>query len=103
MNSYWRQLTHALRSWNQMIVTMATVLCWQSDAQPLWPERRRHDPRNGHRSTGAVIPGASIHVVNQATGIAVDTKSNNVGFYQVPATLHGHLRGNDHCAGHEDV
>ncbi len=35
-------------------------------------------------SSGAVLPGASIHVVNQATGVAVDTKSNNVGFYQVP-------------------
>jgi hypothetical protein len=35
-------------------------------------------------ATGAVIPGASIHVVNSATGVAVNTKSNNVGFYQVP-------------------
>lgn len=35
-------------------------------------------------STGAVIPGASIHVVDQATSVAADTKSNNVGFYQVP-------------------
>ena len=35
-------------------------------------------------SSGAVLPGASIHVVNQATGVAVDTKTNNVGFYQVP-------------------
>ena len=35
-------------------------------------------------STGAVIPGASIHVVNQGTGIAADTKSNAVGFYEFP-------------------
>jgi len=27
-------------------------------------------------STGAVIPGASIHVVNKATNVATDTKSN---------------------------
>lgn len=39
--------------------------------------------------TGAVIPGASIHVVNQATGVATDTKSNNVGFYQVPSLFTG--------------
>jgi hypothetical protein len=39
--------------------------------------------------TGAVIPGASIHVVNQATGIAANTKSNNAGFYQVPALFTG--------------
>jgi Carboxypeptidase regulatory-like domain len=34
--------------------------------------------------TGAVIPGASVHVVNQATGFAIDSKTNKVGFYQVP-------------------
>lgn len=40
-------------------------------------------------STGAVIPGASIHVVNLATGVSVDTKSNKVGFYQVPSLFTG--------------
>jgi len=40
-------------------------------------------------STGAVIPGAIIHVVNQGTNIAVDTKSNAVGFYQVPDLFTG--------------
>lgn len=35
-------------------------------------------------STGAVIQGASIHIVNQATNVASDTKSNDVGFYVVP-------------------
>jgi hypothetical protein len=39
--------------------------------------------------TGAVIPGALIHVINQGTGVAIDTKSNNVGFYQVPALFTG--------------
>jgi hypothetical protein len=33
--------------------------------------------------TGAVIPEAAIHVVNNATSVAADTKSNKVGFYQV--------------------
>ncbi len=40
-------------------------------------------------STGAVIPGAKIHVVNQATNVATDTISNGVGFYQVPALFAG--------------
>ncbi len=40
-------------------------------------------------STGAVIPGAAIHVVNTATGVAVDAKSNSVGFYQVPDLFTG--------------
>jgi hypothetical protein len=40
-------------------------------------------------STGAVIPNALIHVVNVATNVATDTKSNAVGFYQVPALFTG--------------
>jgi Carboxypeptidase regulatory-like domain len=40
-------------------------------------------------STDAMIPGASIHVVNQATGVASDTKTNAVGFYQVPGLFAG--------------
>jgi hypothetical protein len=41
-------------------------------------------------STGAAIPGASIHVVNDATAVATDTRSNGVGFYQVPELFAGH-------------
>lgn len=40
-------------------------------------------------SSGAVIPGASIHVANTATSVATDTKSNGVGFYQVPELFTG--------------
>lgn len=40
-------------------------------------------------ATGAVIPGAAIHVVNQATGVASDTKTNDVGFYEVPGLFTG--------------
>jgi len=40
-------------------------------------------------STGAVIPGASIHVVQQATNAVSDTKANSVGFYQVPNLFTG--------------
>jgi hypothetical protein len=39
--------------------------------------------------TGAVIPGASVHVVNKDTGVAIDTKSNAVGFYEVPELFTG--------------
>ena len=41
-------------------------------------------------ATGAVIPGASIHVVNDATGVATDAKSNGAGFYQAPDLFTGH-------------
>ncbi len=40
-------------------------------------------------SAGAAIPGASIHVTNQATGVSSDTKTNKVGFYQVPDLFTG--------------
>ncbi|HVU45187.1 MAG TPA: TonB-dependent receptor [Terracidiphilus sp.] len=40
-------------------------------------------------STGAVLPNANIHVVNSATNVAVNTRSNNVGFYQVPSLFTG--------------
>jgi hypothetical protein len=39
--------------------------------------------------TGAVIPGAAVKVLNQATGVAVDTQTNAVGFYQVPELFTG--------------
>ncbi len=39
--------------------------------------------------TGAVIPGAAVHVVNQATNVATATKANGVGFYEVPALFTG--------------
>lgn len=38
---------------------------------------------------GALIPGASIHVVNQETNVAINTKANSVGFYQVPGLFTG--------------
>ncbi len=40
-------------------------------------------------ATGAVIPSAKIHVLNQATDVATDTMSNRVGFYQVPGLFTG--------------
>ena len=40
-------------------------------------------------ATGAVIPGASINVVNTETNVATNTKTNDVGFYQVPGLFTG--------------
>jgi hypothetical protein len=39
--------------------------------------------------TGAVIPGALVHVVNQGTNMANDATTNSVGFYQVPSLFTG--------------
>jgi Carboxypeptidase regulatory-like domain len=40
-------------------------------------------------SSGAVIPAASILVVNVATGVVTNTKSNSVGFFQAPELFAG--------------
>lgn len=40
-------------------------------------------------STGAVVSGATVHVVNGATGVAANTESSNVGFYIVPDLFTG--------------
>lgn len=40
-------------------------------------------------TTGAVIPGVSVHVVNEATSVTSDTKSNSAGFFQVPGLFTG--------------
>lgn len=40
-------------------------------------------------STGGAIPDATVEVRNVATGVVTDTKSNNVGFYQVPDLFTG--------------
>lgn len=40
-------------------------------------------------STGAVIPSASVRIVNKATGVGIQTKTNSVGFYDVPSLFTG--------------
>src|SRR5437588_7504988 len=40
-------------------------------------------------SSSAAIPGCSVHIVNQATGVANDTTSNSSGFYAVPGLFAG--------------
>ena len=40
-------------------------------------------------SSDAALPGCSIHVVNQSTGVAYDTTSNSIGFYSAPGLFAG--------------
>ena len=40
-------------------------------------------------STGAVVVGASVSILNQETGLAVEAKTSSVGFYQVPSLFTG--------------
>jgi len=40
-------------------------------------------------ATGAALPGASARVVNNGTGVAIETTANDTGFYSVPGLLAG--------------
>jgi Carboxypeptidase regulatory-like domain len=40
-------------------------------------------------STGAVVVGVSVSILNQETGLAVEAKTSSVGFYQVPSLFTG--------------
>ena len=39
--------------------------------------------------TGAALPGATVKVVNQRTGVTIQTSANGVGFYSVPGLFSG--------------
>jgi len=85
-----RVLTHTLYNWNPTNLAVAfafglaicsTIALAQSGAGSI--------QGTVTDSTGAVISGASIHVVQQATNEASDAKTNGVGFYQVPNLFTG--------------
>jgi hypothetical protein len=40
-------------------------------------------------STGAALPNATVHIVNQATAVTNDTATNSTGFYAVPGLFAG--------------
>ena len=50
-------------------------------------------------ASSAAIPGCSVHVVNQATGVTNDTTSNASGFYAVPGLFAGNYTVTFSAAG----
>jgi len=40
-------------------------------------------------ATGAALPGGTVKVVNQTTGVMIETTANKVGFYSVPGLFAG--------------
>ena len=83
-------LTHTLRKCNLPIFTMAVVLGLTTCSSHIFAQSGAGSIQGTVAdSTGAVIPGAAVHAVNQATGVSADTKSNSVGFYQVPGLFTG--------------
>ena len=85
-----KQLTQALRTWRSPIFSMVAALGFAIGSATVLAQSGAGSIQGTVTdSTGAVITGAAIHVVNQATGVVVNTKSNNVGFFQVPELFTG--------------
>ncbi len=84
------RFTQAFPRWNALILAMAAVVglalgcpCAKAQSGAGSIQGTVQD------ATHAVIPGASITVVNTATNVSLTTKSNGVGFYQVPGLFTG--------------
>jgi hypothetical protein len=83
-------LTRTFREWNVPILAIAVVLGLVLCSTAVLAQSGAGSIQGTVTdSTGAVISGASIHVVQQGTNAMADTKSNNVGFYQVPNLFTG--------------
>lgn len=79
-----------LRNWRISILAIAVVLGLATYCSGAFAQSGAGSIQGTvEDSTHAVIPGATIHVVNQATGVTTNTTSNSVGFYQVPELFTG--------------
>ncbi|MGH9598451.1 MAG: carboxypeptidase regulatory-like domain-containing protein, partial [Terracidiphilus sp.] len=90
MTSLFQSLLSILRRRNfpnrPLVALLALALC----SSPAWAQSGAGSIQGTVSDpTGAVIPGAAIRVVNQATNVTVNTKSNRVGFYQAPGLFTG--------------
>lgn len=85
-----RSLSRILPQWNVPIFTAITALVMATCCSGALAQSGAGSIQGTVTdSTGAVIPGASIHVANMATAVAADTQTNSVGFYQVPGLFTG--------------
>lgn len=90
MNKFAVCVSRALHIRVAMLAAMAVLLAWMLSSPIAFSQSGAGSIQGTVTdSTGAVILGASVHVVNQATGVAVDTKTNNTGFYEVPELFTG--------------
>lgn len=83
-------LTHSLRRWKVLVPALTVAVGLVMCSFELFAQSGAGSIQGTVTdATGAVIPGATIHVVNNGTNVSTDTTSNNVGFYQVPALFAG--------------
>lgn len=92
MRCFSQILTQTLRSWNvkslSIVAVVLVVLCG-TFAMAQTQSGLSTIQGTVTDSTGALIPGATIHIVNKATAAATDAKSNGAGFYQAPGLVAG--------------
>jgi hypothetical protein len=83
-------MTRRFHKWNLLLLAIAVVIGMTMSCSSAFAQSGAGSIQGtATDSTGAVIPGATISVVNHATNSNTDTKSNNVGFYQVPGLFTG--------------
>jgi hypothetical protein len=90
MRAFAKCLTQILRRWPASIVALIVALNFVAGGMHTSAQSGAGSIEGTVTdSTGAVIPGAAIRVVNVATGVAVNTITNGVGFYQAPNLFAG--------------
>jgi hypothetical protein len=89
MKTLARNLTQSILQWNLYLLALVAVALAICAPAAVAQSGAGSIQGTVTDSTGAVIPGALIHVVNVATNVAADAKSNGVGFYQVPELFTG--------------
>ena len=91
MKNFAKHLTHAFQRWNLPILHRSRGVgdraVRSQRPSTVWRQLYRGHCYRFHRRGS---PAASIHVVDDATAVAVDTQSNGVGFYQVLGIFTGH-------------
>ena len=89
MKTFTSSLSQTILKWNLHLFTLAAIALAICVPAAVAQSGAGSIQGTVTDSTGAVIPNALIHVVNTATNVTTDTKSNAVGFYQVPELFTG--------------
>jgi hypothetical protein len=83
-------LTHQVRKWNLLKFAVAVLLGLATCSASLRAQSGAGSIEGTVTdATGAVIADASVSVIQEATNAAFTTKTNQVGFYQVPSLFTG--------------
>lgn len=90
MYTFTRLLTQTLRKCSGLVLALSAAIALVLCGSPAVAQSGAGSIQGTVTdATGAVIPGASISVVNTATNILTKTTANEVGFYQVPGLFTG--------------